>query len=111
MKVKLDDLDFEVLVRPSCFGNWWWIPKCFLDEGKTDKGYWSIVVEGPDTKRVGLFVGPLVPPTLPNVPASNFGEHDETLCGACPCRPDGYRDCEKDEDEYEWFHDQNNAWH
>jgi hypothetical protein len=54
------------LVRPTRQGYWWWLPKCFLDEGKTDGRYWSVMLEGPQTDKVGLFVGPLVPPSLPN---------------------------------------------
>lgn len=57
--------EMKPVSRPTVLGYWWWLPKCFLDEGKTHGRYWSVMLEGPDTEKVGLFVGPLPVPVLP----------------------------------------------
>jgi hypothetical protein len=49
-------------------GYYWWVPQCFVNEGKLEKEYWSIVLVDDKNSlsidKVGLFVGPLVPPSL-----------------------------------------------
>ena len=47
-------------------GYYWWLPQCFVNEGKVlEKEYWSIIfVDDKSTDKVGLFVGPLDPPSL-----------------------------------------------
>jgi len=51
------------IARPTCSGYWWWLPECFLREGKTGKGFWSVQYFDPNTEKCGVFVGPLDPPT------------------------------------------------
>lgn len=64
----LNDSMVEPLARPNKQGYWWWLPKCFIDEGKTSREYWSVEYEGPDTTKVGLFIGPLNPPLVKDLP-------------------------------------------
>jgi hypothetical protein len=53
------------LTKPSCQGYWWWMPKFLMGCGN-NPGFWQITYEGPDTTKVGLFVGPLTPPSWSN---------------------------------------------
>ena len=49
--------------KPTHIALWWWLPECYVKEGKgSRKEYWSVVYEGPDTELVGEFVGPLKAP-------------------------------------------------
>jgi len=53
----------ERLKKPTHIALWWWLPECYVKEGKgSRKEYWSVVYEGPDTELVGEFVGPLKAP-------------------------------------------------